>query len=77
MNKRKIILLTISLLIVSGFWMVCDQLRNYLTVENRCGQLDVRPFVKPIPGRTIALVWRPSSPFAHAFEELARTLSPR
>jgi LysR family hydrogen peroxide-inducible transcriptional activator len=45
-------------------------------VENRRGQLDVRPFAKPEPGRTIALVWRPSSPYAAAFVELARTLAP-
>jgi LysR family hydrogen peroxide-inducible transcriptional activator len=45
-------------------------------VENRRGQLEVRPFAKPVPGRTIALVWRPSSPYASAFEELARTLRP-
>jgi LysR family hydrogen peroxide-inducible transcriptional activator len=41
-------------------------------VENRRGQLEVRPFVKPAPGRTIALVWRPRSPFAAVFTELAR-----
>jgi LysR family hydrogen peroxide-inducible transcriptional activator len=45
-------------------------------VENRRGQLEVRPFTKPVPGRTIALVWRPSSPYASAFEELARALRP-
>lgn len=43
-------------------------------VENRRGQLDIRPFVRPTPGRTIALVWRPHSPFAAMFVELAKTL---
>ena len=43
-------------------------------VENRRGQLEVRPFAKPAPGRTIALVWRPSSPYGSLFVELARTL---
>jgi len=43
-------------------------------VENRRGQLETRPFVKPAPDRTIALVWRPRSPFASTFVELARTL---
>jgi LysR family hydrogen peroxide-inducible transcriptional activator len=42
-------------------------------VENRRGQLEIRPFVKPVPGRTIALIWRPRSPFAAVFMELART----
>jgi len=45
-------------------------------VENRRGQLEVRPFAKPAPGRTIALVWRPSSPYGSLFVELARTLCP-
>lgn len=43
-------------------------------VENRRGQLEVRPFARPVPGRTIALVWRPSSPVASMFLELAKTL---
>lgn len=43
-------------------------------VENRRGQLEVRPFARPIPGRTIALIWRPSSPLAPMFVELAKTL---
>lgn len=43
-------------------------------VENRRGQLEIRPFATPAPDRTIALVWRPSSPFAAAFEGLAKTL---
>jgi LysR family transcriptional regulator, hydrogen peroxide-inducible genes activator len=42
-------------------------------VENRRGQLEIRPFVKPIPGRTIALVWRPHSPFGAVFTELAKS----
>jgi LysR family hydrogen peroxide-inducible transcriptional activator len=40
-------------------------------VENRRGQLEIRPFVAPAPRRTIALVWRPRSPFAGALRELA------
>lgn len=43
-------------------------------VENRRGQLEIRPFSKPRPGRTIALVWRPRSPFADALVELSRTI---
>jgi LysR family hydrogen peroxide-inducible transcriptional activator len=41
-------------------------------VENRRGQLDVRPFVKPMPGRTVALVWRRRWPFEAVFTELAK-----
>jgi LysR family hydrogen peroxide-inducible transcriptional activator len=40
-------------------------------VENRRGQFEVRPFVPPVPSRTVALVWRPGSPLAPALEDLA------
>jgi LysR family hydrogen peroxide-inducible transcriptional activator len=43
-------------------------------VENRRGQLEIRPFAKPIPRRTVVLVWRKSSPFGDAFNELAAVL---
>jgi LysR family hydrogen peroxide-inducible transcriptional activator len=43
-------------------------------VENRRGQIEIRPFVPPAPSRTIALIWRPSSPFGAAFHELGDTL---
>jgi LysR family hydrogen peroxide-inducible transcriptional activator len=43
-------------------------------VENRRGQLEIRPFTKPVPRRTIVLVWRKSSPFGEAFGELAGVL---
>src|SRR5580698_11606317 len=39
-------------------------------VENRRGQLEVRPFTSPAPHRTIALIWRPHSPFAETFRDL-------
>jgi LysR family transcriptional regulator, hydrogen peroxide-inducible genes activator len=45
-----------------------------VSVENRRGQLDVRPFNKPAPGRTIALVWRPRSPLSDEFALFAETL---
>ncbi len=45
-----------------------------LSVENRGAQLEVRPFARPAPFRTIALVWRPRSPFADAFRKTAATL---
>src|SRR5580692_99100 len=40
-------------------------------VENRRGQLAIRPFTSPAPHRTIALIWRPQSPFAATFRDLA------
>ncbi len=43
-------------------------------VENRRGQLAVRPFTAPAPTRTLALVWRPASPLAPAFEAVADVL---
>ncbi len=42
-----------------------------VAVENRRGQLEVRPFTAPAPHRTIALIWRPHSPFAETFLDLA------
>ncbi|MDB4943178.1 MAG: Hydrogen peroxide-inducible activator [Labilithrix sp.] len=43
-------------------------------VENRRAQLEIRRFAEPVPSRTIALVWRPQSPFAEAFRKTAATL---
>lgn len=43
-------------------------------VENRRGQLEVRPFVAPAPRRTLTLAWRPSSPFDAAFRILGSTV---
>lgn len=45
-----------------------------VSVENRRGQLETRPFTAPEPFRTIALVWRRGSPFASAFQKTAATL---
>lgn len=43
-------------------------------IENRLGQLVVRPFSAPGPSRTLALVWRPGYPRADALRQLAGTL---
>ncbi len=45
-----------------------------VSVENRRAQLDIRSFSAPVPSRTVALVWRPRSPFADAFRRTAATL---
>ncbi len=42
-----------------------------VAIENRRGQLEVRAFTAPTPRRTIALIWRPQSPFAETFRDLA------
>jgi len=46
-----------------------------VSVENRRGQLEIRPFSKPSPGRTLALVWRRRSAFSEALVQLAATIS--
>ncbi|APR76058.1 Hydrogen peroxide-inducible activator [Minicystis rosea] len=43
-------------------------------IENRRGQLAIRPFAAPQPSRTVALAWRPSSPMVRALKELAAVL---
>lgn len=43
-------------------------------VENRRGQLAVRPFTKPAPGRTLALVWRRGAATKTTLESVARTI---
>ncbi len=45
-----------------------------LPVENRRGQLVVRPFAPPGPGRTIALAWRKGSAMATTLRQLAATI---
>jgi len=45
-----------------------------LGIENRHDQLKIRPLGSPIPYRTIALVWRPSTPFRDALKLLAETM---
>jgi LysR family transcriptional regulator, hydrogen peroxide-inducible genes activator len=43
------------------------------TEAQRAG-LRVRPFARPVPNRTVALVWRKRSPLAPALRKLARTI---
>jgi len=42
--------------------------------ENRRGELRIRPFSPPAPGRTIALVWRRSTPLAPALRAVGTTI---
>jgi len=45
-----------------------------LPVENRRGQLRVRPFARPVPGRTLVLAWRRGSAVRRALEKVAHTI---
>ena len=45
-----------------------------LPVENRRGQLVMRPFAKPGPGRTLALAWRRGSALRVPLQQIANTI---
>jgi LysR family hydrogen peroxide-inducible transcriptional activator len=45
--------------------------RIAVDVENRHGRLTIRPFEDPAPRRTLALVWRPTTPIADALRKVA------
>jgi LysR family hydrogen peroxide-inducible transcriptional activator len=45
-----------------------------LATETRRSALRVRPFASPVPGRTIALVWRHGTPLAPALRAVALTI---
>jgi len=59
---------------VSGGSGVTVLPRLAVAAESRRGRLKVRPFAKPAPYRTLALVWRRRSPFGAALKALAATL---
>jgi LysR family transcriptional regulator, hydrogen peroxide-inducible genes activator len=61
---------TLSQMVSSGFGLTLLP-EIAVSVENRRAQLDIRPFTSPAPHRTIALIWRPQSPFAQTFRELS------
>jgi len=44
-----------------------------VATETKRAKLAVRPFAEPVPGRTIALVWRRRSPLGSALQQIART----
>jgi LysR family hydrogen peroxide-inducible transcriptional activator len=45
-----------------------------LPVENRRGQLRIRRFTRPVPGRTIALAWRRGSAMRDALQSVSETI---
>lgn len=45
-----------------------------LPVENRRGQLRVRTFARPVPGRTLVLAWRRGSAVRTTLEQVAKTV---
>ncbi|RKH47801.1 LysR substrate-binding domain-containing protein [Corallococcus sicarius] len=61
-----------QMVMASGSVTLLPQLA--VSMENRQGQLVVRPFAPPGPGRTIALVWRPGHPRQEALRAIAGTL---
>jgi LysR family transcriptional regulator, hydrogen peroxide-inducible genes activator len=48
--------------------------RLALPTENRRGKLAVRRFADPVPHRTLAMVWRKSSPLGPALRRLTETI---
>jgi LysR family hydrogen peroxide-inducible transcriptional activator len=48
--------------------------RLAVATENRRGDLRIRSFAAPSPGRTIALVWRKGTPFVPALRAMAGTI---
>lgn len=48
--------------------------RTAVAVENRRAQLEIRPFSRPEPRRTLGLAWRHGSPVAALVPELATTI---
>ncbi len=45
-----------------------------IPTEVRGAALRVRPFARPVPGRTIGLVWRKNSPLSETFRQVAATV---
>ena len=45
-----------------------------LPAEVRRGELTMRPFARPAPHRTLALIWRPRAPVGDALRQLAATI---
>lgn len=48
--------------------------RIAVATENRRGELEIRRFAAPAPGRTIGLIWRRRSPIASALRRLAEAM---
>jgi LysR family transcriptional regulator, hydrogen peroxide-inducible genes activator len=64
---------TLAQMVASGAGVT---LLPYLSIatEAKRADLRIRPFLAPEPGRTIALVWRKTSPLGAALREIASTL---
>jgi LysR family transcriptional regulator, hydrogen peroxide-inducible genes activator len=66
-------LTTLAQMVMSGEGSITLLPALSVPLENRLGQLAVRP-LSPAPSRTLALVWRPGYPRAEALRALAETL---
>lgn len=66
-------LTTLAQMVMSGEGSITLLPALAVPLENRLGQLTVRPLT-PAPSRTLALVWRSGYPRAEALQALAQTL---
>ncbi len=73
-DYRATSLTTLAQMVTSGEGNITLLPSIAVPLENRLGQLAVRPFVGPAPSRTLALVWRPGYPKVGALQSLADTL---
>ncbi len=73
-DYRATSLTTLAQMVMSGAAGITLLPALSVPIENRLGQLVVRPFADPAPSRTLALVWRPGYPRAEALRALAGTL---
>lgn len=67
-------LTTLAQMVMSGAGGVTLLPALSVPIENRLGQLVVRPFSDPSPSRTLALVWRPGYARTDTLRALAGTL---
>jgi len=65
-------LATLAQMVADGNGVTLLPQLTVATEAKRAG-LSVRPFAEPVPGRTIALVWRRRSPLGTALKQLAAT----
>lgn len=64
---------TLSQMVAAGAGVTLLPLIS-VPVENRAGELAIRTFAEPAPGRTLALVWRRGSPCDGAMQRLATNM---
>jgi LysR family hydrogen peroxide-inducible transcriptional activator len=73
LDFRATSLATLAQMVASGAGVTLLP-RIAVPVENRRSELAVRRMARPVPHRTLALVWRPRSPLGPSLRQLAATL---